>query len=76
MIGYAWSPGILPSATDTNQVGYGAGAGISLGAGASLSLITDNNFKIKAFGEYQTIGAVSQKWLHSILFGWSAAWVW
>ena len=77
MIGYAWSPGTLPSATDTNQVGYGAGAGISLGAGASLSLITGNNFKIKAFAELESMDLDrTQPWLSTLVVGFGTGWFW
>lgn len=77
MIGYAWTPGIMPSATDTNQVGYGAGAGISLGAGASLSLITGNNFKIKAFAELESMDLDrTQPWLSTLVVGFGTGWFW
>ena len=62
MAGAAWMP----------QNGIGA----SLKTGASLGFLLNDNFKIQAFSDYQTIGGASARWLHSILVGWSAAWVW
>ena len=62
MAGAAWMP----------QNGIGA----SLKTGASLGFLLNDNFKIQAFSDYQTIGGASAIWLHSILVGWSAAWVW
>ena len=47
MAGYAWSPNILAEAAHTAN--YRLGSGVSLGAGVSLSLITGNNFMVKAF---------------------------
>lgn len=70
MAGMAW----MPHRQYGNYLVNPYGATIS--TGIALGFMLDENFKIKAFGEYQTIGAVSQKWLHSILLGWSAAWVW
>jgi hypothetical protein len=51
--------------------------GVSLTAGAGLSMITDNNFKIKAFADYETMGFrdISTR-DQSIMLGFSAAWFW
>ena len=54
MAGYAWSPASI--AGEGSEPGnYCAGAGVSLGAGAALSLITGNNFRIKAFAELESM---------------------
>ena len=75
MIGYAWSPGILPIASGDSQIGYRAG--ISLGAGASLSLITGNNFKIKAFAELESMDLdKTQPWLSTLVVGFGTGWFW
>lgn len=62
MVGAAWMP----------QNGIGA----SFKTGAGFGIMLNDNFKIKALADYQAIGGTSKKWLHSILVGWSAAWVW
>lgn len=52
-------------------------AGTDLSAGAGLSLITDNNFKIKAFADFECVDlAAYRPWLNSVVVGWSAAWFW
>lgn len=51
-------------------------SGACISTGCALSIMLDDNFKIKGFADYETIGAGKEKWLHSILVGWSAAWVW
>ena len=77
MIGYAWSPCTFPSTSRDNQVSYGAGAGINLGSGTSLSLITSNNFKIKAFAELESINLEkSQPWLSTLIVGFGTGWFW
>ena len=63
MIGYAWS--------------HEAGAGISLGAGTSLSLITGNNFKIRAFAELESMDLDrTQPWLSTLVIGFGTGWFW
>jgi len=42
----------------------------------ALSFMLDDNFKIKAFADYETIGHSKGTWLHSAIIGWSTAWVW
>lgn len=68
--GLAWMPvtsdGLRPSNTNA----------ASISAGVAFGFMLDDNFKIQAFSDYQTIGGASDRWLHSILVGWSAAWVW
>lgn len=44
--------------------------------GLSLSFMLDENFKIKAFADYETIGTVRAGWSHSAILGWSTAFVW
>ena len=49
------------------------GADIIVGMG--LSFFLDENFKIKAFTEYETVSLTPQKpWLQSFVLGWSSAW--
>ena len=44
-------------------------------AGASLGFMLDDNFKIKAFAEYETICLPLQKpWMHSFVLGWTSSW--
>ena len=51
--------------------------GVNLLAGAGLSFFLDDNFKIKGFAEYETIGLLPQApWMHSILLGYSVGWFW
>ena len=51
--------------------------GIDLTAGVGLSLITDNNFKIKAFADFESIDFDHRKpWLNTFIIGYSAAWFW
>lgn len=79
LAGYAWSPGV-----HSDVSGHMGGSGISLGAGASLSLITGNNFKIKAFAELESMdlqarasnGVANQPWLSTLVVGFSTGWFW
>ena len=72
MAGYAWSPGV-----HSDVSGHLGGSGISLGAGASLSLITGNNFKIKAFAELESMDLDrTQPWLNTVIVGFSTGWFW
>ena len=49
--------------------------GVNLSAGAGLSFFLDDNFKIKAFAEYETMDLGTQMpWLQSLVLGWSSAW--
>ena len=51
--------------------------GVNLSAGAGLSFFLDDNFKIKGFAEYETIGLLpAAPWMHSILLGYSVGWFW
>jgi len=90
MAGYAWSgKGYLDSemvdmatgksggeVTDRVRV-PSLGAGFALGAGVGLSLITDNNFKIKAFADLESMSLDNtQPWLSTLVLGFSTAWFW
>lgn len=62
MLGYAW---------------HREGNGIDLAAGPALSVITGNNFKLKAFAEYETYTFTDSKPLvHSIQTGLAATFFW
>lgn len=50
--------------------------GVDLVAGTGLSLITDNNFKVKAFADFESFGIPSRRWISSVTIGWAAAWFW
>lgn len=54
--------------------------GADFTAGLGLSLIVDNNFKIKGFVDYEAISRKSspliRPWMHSIIVGYSAGWFW
>ncbi len=58
----------------------GPSVGADFTAGAGLSLIIDNNFKIKGFVDYEGISRESspliRPWLHSIIVGYSVGWFW
>lgn len=50
-------------------------SGIDLAAGIGLSIITDSNFKIKAFADFESLGFGSTRpWINTIVVGWSSAW--
>lgn len=50
-------------------------AGCDVSAGLGLSFLLNDNFKIKAFADYETVCLVPQKpWMHSLVLGWSSAW--
>ena len=52
-------------------------SGMNITAGTGLSFMLDNNFKIKGFAEYETIGLLPESpWIHSILLGYAVAWSW
>ena len=54
---------------------YAGSCGTDLSAGMGLSFFLDENFKVKAFAEYETVRLVPQKpWMHSFVVGWSSAW--
>ena len=54
---------------------YEGNCGTDLAAGMGLSFFLDENFKVKAFAEYETTRLVPQKpWMHSFVLGWSSAW--
>lgn len=90
MAGYAWSGrGYLDSEMVDMATGKSGGevtdrvlvpslgAGVALGAGVGLSLITDNNFKIKAFADLESMSLDNtQPWLSTLVLGFSTAWFW
>ena len=54
---------------------YTGKCGTDLSAGMGFSFFLDENFKVKAFAEYETVRLVPQKpWMHSFVIGWSSAW--
>lgn len=51
--------------------------GVDLAAGVGLSIITDNNFKVKAFADFESISlSKSEPWLNSVVAGFGTAWFW
>ena len=62
------------SETVSNTVLHRTGS--NLCAGLSFGFMLNDNFKIKAFADYDTIGSARGRWLHSALVGWGAAWIW
>ena len=51
--------------------------GVNLSAGAGLSFFLDDNFKLKGFAEYETIGLLpASPWMHTLLLGYSVGWFW
>lgn len=52
-------------------------SGVDLSAGIGLSLITSDNFKIKAFADFESISISRQKpWINSVVVGYTAGWFW
>lgn len=52
-------------------------SGIDLAAGIGLSLITDSNFKIKVFADFESLDfGHNHPWTNTIVVGWSSAWFW
>jgi hypothetical protein len=52
-------------------------SGIDLAAGVGLSLITDSNFKVKAFADFESLDfGQHHPWTNTIVVGWSSAWFW
>ena len=68
MAGAAWSGAGVPHAAHSIES--------CISTGLSLSFLLDDNFKIKAFADYEAIGSSRSGWLHSAILGWSTAWVW
>ena len=68
MGGYAW----MSASGDEDGNG-----GADLAAGVSLSLLLDNNFKIKAFADFESFSlSPTRPWMNSVVLGWSSAWFW
>lgn len=54
---------------------YQKKAGADISSGLGLNVLLDDNFKIKAFAEYETMSFSSQKpWMHSFVLGWGSSW--
>jgi membrane-associated phospholipid phosphatase len=54
---------------------YMGHCGADIAAGVGLSFFLNDNFKIKAFAEYETMDLGTQMpWLQSLVLGWSSAW--
>ena len=71
MAGWAWMN------EDGSGIDLAAGSGIDLAAGAGLSIITDSNFKLKAFADFESISIGSDRpWINTLVLGWSSAWFW
>lgn len=52
-------------------------SGIDLAAGVGLSIITDSNFKVKAFADFESLDfGQYHPWTNTIVVGWSSAWFW
>ena len=52
-------------------------SGIDLSAGIGLSIITDSNFKIKAFADFESLDfGRNHPWTNTVVIGWSSAWFW
>lgn len=67
----------LQTRAGVGYAGMRGESGMDLTAGAGLSFMLDNNFKIKALAEYDSIGLLpSTPWLHSFLIGYSVSWFW
>lgn len=67
----------ITAGESTGPITYCVGAGVSLGAGFSLSMITGNNFKIKAFAELESMDLDrTQPWLNTVIVGFSTGWFW
>ena len=72
MAGYAW----MNEGHDGSHVGLND-SGIDLAAGVGLSIITDSNFKLKAFADFESISFGSTRpWVNTLVLGWSSAWFW
>ena len=72
MVGYAW----MNEGHDGSHVGLND-SGIDLAAGVGLSIITDSNFKLKAFADFESISFGSTRpWVNTLVLGWSSAWFW
>lgn len=60
-----------------NHAVQASSSGIDLCAGMGLSLITGNNFKIKAFANLETISQPrNHPWLNTLTVGFSSGWFW
>ena len=85
MAGYAWMTeghgsshiGFEGTGSGTSVATGHSGSGIDLAAGVGLSIITDSNFKLKAFADFESISFGSTRpWVNTLVLGWSSAWFW
>ena len=78
MAGYAWNHSGStwpPAVSGELKRDYRPGSGVSLGAGLSLSLVTGNNFKVKAFAELESMDLdKTQPWLSTLVVGFGTGW--
>lgn len=52
-------------------------SGIDLNVGVGLSMITDRNFKVKIFADYESLGFNREHpWMNTISIGFGSAWFW
>jgi len=61
--------------TDTGHGKYNENAA-DLTLNATFGLLLDENFKLKVYAEYETLGHSKKTWMHSAIVGWGAAWLW
>jgi hypothetical protein len=50
--------------------------GVNISGGISLSIITDNNFKVKLFGEFEALSSPSAPWIKTITTGLATGFFW
>jgi hypothetical protein len=61
----------------TSMSQHAKASGVSLCAGLGLSMITGNNFKIKAFADLESMSLHRNlPWLNTITIGFSSGWFW
>lgn len=69
MAGGAW----LESPSQVHSADFGT----DLSAGIALSIITDSNFKIKGFADFESVSlSPDRPWINTLIVGWSSAWFW
>lgn len=69
MAGGAW----LESPSSRNDTDFGA----DMAAGIALSIITDSNFKLKGFADFESVSiSPTRPWINTLIVGWSSAWFW
>ena len=69
MAGYSWFPSMVTEGKRES--------GAALSTGVSLGVMLDNNFRLKAFADFESVSMSSSRpWMNSVIIGWSSAWVW